>query len=142
LRQICLERERLGAATGLRAVILAGGKGTRLALFTINFPKPLVPIGDVPVLEILLWRLVQHGITDVTLCLGHLAELIKAYLDHRKELREKIRFQFVEEDEPTGTAGSLSLVPGLTGSFLGINARAQGRKDARLIFLSRFKYSA
>lgn len=110
-----------GAASGLRAVVLAGGKGTRLAPFTVNFPKPLVPLGDTPVLEILLWRLIQHGITDVTLCLGHLAELIKAYLDHRKELVEHLTLRFVEEEEPTGTAGALGLVPGLQGTFLGMN---------------------
>lgn len=110
-----------GAAAGLRAIILAGGKGTRLLPFTVNFPKPLVPLGDTPVLEVLIRRLVQYGITDITLTLGHLAELVKAYFDHRRALREQITLRFVEEDEPTGTAGSVALVPGLTDTFLVMN---------------------
>ena len=93
-------------AAGLRAVILAGGKGVRLHPFTVNFPKPLVPLGDKPVLEVLMERLLAFGINDVTLTLGHLAELLKAY---------------VEEDEPTGTAGSLAHVRGLDRTFLVMN---------------------
>lgn len=110
-----------GAATGLRAVILAGGKGTRLAPFTVNFPKPLLPLGDVPVLEVLMRRLIQHGITNITLTLGHLAELIKAYLQHRQELTRGITIRYVQEAQPTGTAGSLAFVEGLDSTFLGMN---------------------
>jgi NDP-mannose synthase len=110
-----------GAATGMRAVILAGGKGTRLAPFSVNFPKPLVPLGDMPILEILLQRLIRHGITDITLTLGHLAELIKAYLDNRKELVKRINLTYVHEAEPSGTAGSLAHVKGLDQTFLGMN---------------------
>jgi NDP-sugar pyrophosphorylase family protein len=110
-----------GEAAGLRAVILAGGKGTRLRPFTVSFPKPLVPLGDRPVLEILINRLVNFGIRDITLTLGHLAELVKAYFDHRRGLKEQISLSFVEEEKPTGTAGSLSLVPGLDRTFLVMN---------------------
>jgi NDP-sugar pyrophosphorylase family protein len=110
-----------GAAAGMRAVILAGGKGTRLAPFTASFPKPLVPLGDTPVLEVLIRRLLQYGVTDITLTLGHLAELIKAYFHHRRCLAEQITLRYVDEEEPTGTAGSLALVPGLTETFLGMN---------------------
>ena len=110
-----------GAANGLRAVILAGGKGTRLAPFTVNFPKPLVPLGDTPILEILIRRLMRFGITDVTLTLGHLAELVQAYFHHRKHLAEKLNLRYVHEEEPTGTAGSLTLVPELTSTFLAMN---------------------
>jgi NDP-sugar pyrophosphorylase family protein len=108
-------------ACGLRAVILAGGRGTRLKPFTVNFPKPLVPLGDRPVLEVLLNRLINSGVTDITLTLGHLAELVKAYFDHRKPLLERMRLRYVQETEPTGTAGSLSLVPGLDDTFLVMN---------------------
>src|SRR5512139_172348 len=90
-----------GAAAGMRAVILAGGKGTRLAPYTASFPKPLVPLGDVPVLEVLIRRLLQHGITDITLTLGHLAELIKAYLQHRRCLADQCELRYVVESEPT-----------------------------------------
>lgn len=113
--------KRNGAAAGLRAVVLAGGKGTRLRPFTVNFPKPLVPLGDVPVLEVLIRRLIRYGITDITLTLGHLAELVKAYFDHRKNLVEQITLRYVEEEEPTGTAGSLALVPSLDNTFLAMN---------------------
>jgi NDP-sugar pyrophosphorylase family protein len=116
-----LQPEPPGAAAGLRAVILAGGKGTRLMPFTVTFPKPLVPLGDSPVLEVLLRRLVRFGVTDVTLTLGHLAELIKAYLDHHHTLARQLRLSYVEEEQPTGTAGSLALVPGLDRTFLVLN---------------------
>jgi NDP-sugar pyrophosphorylase family protein len=115
-------RERMqGEAAGLRAVILAGGKGTRLRPFTVSFPKPLVPLGDRPVIEVLIRRLMEYGISDVTLTLGHLAELVKAYFDHRKSLTEQLTLRFVDEEQPTGTAGSLSLVPGLDTTFLTMN---------------------
>jgi NDP-mannose synthase len=110
-----------GVAAGLRTVILAGGKGVRLQPFTINFPKPLVPLGDIPIVEVLIRRLIAFGLTDVTLTLGHLAALIKAYFDHRQELSRQLTLHFVEEDEPTGTAGSLALVPDLTETFLVMN---------------------
>ena len=105
----------------IRAVILAGGKGTRLAPFTVNFPKPLVPLGDMPVIEVLIRRLIRHGITDITLALGHLSELIKAYFQHRKQLTKLIDLRFVDEEEPTGTAGSLASVGGLTDTFFVMN---------------------
>jgi NDP-sugar pyrophosphorylase family protein len=89
--------------------------------FTVNFPKPLVPLGDMPVLEVLIQRLLRFGITDITLTLGHLAELVKAYFDHRKRLAEQVVLRYVEEDEPTGTAGSLGLVPELNQTFLVMN---------------------
>jgi NDP-mannose synthase len=79
-----------GAVAGLRAVILAGGKGTRLLPFTVNFPKPLVPLGDTLIVEVLINRLLAYHITDITLTLGHLAELVKAYFDRRKCLQDKI----------------------------------------------------
>ncbi len=116
-----LNNQVKGPAAGLRAVVLAGGKGTRLMPFTVSFPKPLVPLGDTPVIEILILRLIQYGITDITLTLGHLAELIKAYFDHRKRLIERITLRYVEEEEPTGTAGSLASVSGLDDTFLVIN---------------------
>jgi NDP-sugar pyrophosphorylase family protein len=110
-----------GAAKGLRAVILAGGKGVRLRPFTVVFPKPLVPVGDMPIVEVLMRRLVQFGINDITLTLGHLSELIKAYFSHREELTGKINLTYVVEENPTGTAGSLASVEGLDDTFLVMN---------------------
>jgi len=63
----------------------------------------------------------RFGITDITLTLGHLAELIKAYFHHRKRLVDQITLRYVDEEQPTGTAGSLSLVPGLEKTFLVMN---------------------
>jgi NDP-mannose synthase len=110
-----------GAAKGLRAVVLAGGKGVRLRPFTVSFPKPLMPLGDVPIIEVLIKQLVSFGITDITLTLGHLAELIKAYFQHRQELTRQLKLRYVDEEEPTGTAGSLAFVQGLEDTFLVMN---------------------
>jgi NDP-mannose synthase len=115
----------------IRAVVLAGGKGTRLQPFTASFPKPLVPLDDTPIIEVLLLRLIRCGITDITITLGHLAELVKAYFDHRRSLVEQMNLQFVEEEEPTGTAGSLSLVPGLDSTFLVMNGDLLTNLDFR-----------
>ncbi len=108
-------------ATGLKAIILAGGKGTRLRPFTASFPKPLVPLGDTPVVEVLIKRLIEFGVTDVTMTLGHLAELMRAYFIQRQELTSKLNLDFVIEHTPTGTAGSVSLVEKLTDTFLVMN---------------------
>jgi len=105
----------------MRAVILAGGRGTRLRPFTASFPKPLVPLGDRPVIELLIRNLVSAGICDITLTLGHLAELVQAYFHNRRRLPPELNLNYVIEDEPTGTAGSLALVPGLDDTFLVMN---------------------
>ena len=110
-----------GSAAGLRAVILAGGRGTRLLPYTINFPKPLVPVGDVPIIELLMRRLALFGINDVTLTLGHMAELVKAYFEHRDALRRTTTLRYVVEEEPFGTAGSVRLVSGLDTTFFLMN---------------------
>jgi NDP-mannose synthase len=101
--------------------MLAGGKGVRLHPFTVNFPKPLMPLGDVPVIEVLMKRLIRYGITDVTLTLGHLAELVKAYFHHRQDLTRQLSLQYIDEGKPTGTAGSLANVPGLNKTFIVMN---------------------
>ena len=101
--------------------MLAGGKGVRLHPFTVVFPKPLVPLGDRPIIEVLIERLISFGITDITLTLGHLAELIKAYFQHRPQLTAQASLRYVDEEEPTGTAGSLASVEGLDQTFLVMN---------------------
>ena len=105
----------------MRAVILAGGRGTRLQPFTASFPKPLVPLGDTPVVEVLIRSLMRSGITDITLSLGYLAELIQAYFSHRQRLLNSLTLRYVVEEEPSGTAGSLALVDGLDETFLVLN---------------------
>jgi len=101
------------------AIILAGGKGTRLAPYTTIFPKPLMPIGDVPILDIVLRQLKSHGFTKVTMAVGYLAELLETYFgDGRKY---GIDIQYSREGKPLGTAGPLSLINGLDSPFLVMN---------------------
>jgi NDP-sugar pyrophosphorylase family protein len=105
----------------LRAVLLVGGKGTRLRPYTATFPKPLVPLGDRPILEILVGRLLRSGIRDIVLAIGHLGELVQAYFTHRPDLLEQMKLSYVHEDEPLGTAGALSLLSDVDETFLVMN---------------------
>lgn len=105
----------------MKAIILAGGSGTRLAPYTTVLPKPLMPIEEYPILEILIRQLVEQGIGDITLNVGYLAELIKAYFMQRPALMETLRLSYVFETKPLGTAGSLALVSGLDETFLVMN---------------------
>lgn len=104
----------------MKAVILAGGKGMRLRPYTTSFPKPLVPVGNKPILEIVLDQLRSNGITDFTLAVGHLAELIMAYFSNRKEFDIPIKYS--KEKKPLGTVGSLTLLKDeLNETFLVMN---------------------
>lgn len=103
----------------MKAVVLAGGKGTRLAPYTKVLPKPLMPIGDMPILEILLRQIKCAGISDVTLTVGHLAELLRAFFQDGSRWGMHLKYSY--EDQPLGTAGPLSLVEGLDEPFLVCN---------------------
>jgi len=103
----------------MRAVILAGGKGTRLAPYTTVLPKPLMPVGDMPILELLVRSLARAGITQVTLAVGHLASLIQAYFGDGSAFGVSITYS--AETEPLGTAGPLRLVEDLDEPFLVMN---------------------
>lgn len=92
----------------MRAVILAGGKGSRLLPFTITVPKPLVPIGDLPILEILIRQLKHQGFDRITISVGHLASLIRAFCGNGEPW--KIPIDYVYEDQPLGTIGCLGLI--------------------------------
>ena len=105
----------------MKAVILAGGRGTRLAPYTTVLPKPLVPVGNIPILEVIIRQLIASGFDSATLTLGHLGELIRAYFAAQKTLSRQINLQFVDEEQPTGTAGSLRLIPDLPDTFLVMN---------------------
>jgi NDP-sugar pyrophosphorylase family protein len=105
----------------MKAVILAGGRGTRLAPYTAGLPKPLVPVGNIPILEVIVRQLIASGFVSVTLTLGHLGELIRAFFASHKTLSGQINLEFVDEEHPTGTAGSLRLVPDLPETFLVMN---------------------
>src|SRR5512136_1705598 len=105
----------------MKAVILAGGKGTRLAPYTTIFPKPLVPIGERPILEIIIRQLVRHGIGDIVLSVGHLGELIEAYFQNGHRNIPGLTLEYFREKQPLGTAGSLAMIPGLDETFLAMN---------------------
>ena len=102
-----------------RAVILAGGKGTRLRPLTAVFPKPLVPLGDKPILEILLTRLQRFGFLDVTLCTGYLAEMIRILCGDGSKFGMNIEYS--GEEEPLGTVGPLGFIQNLTDPFIVMN---------------------
>jgi NDP-sugar pyrophosphorylase family protein len=103
----------------MRAVILAGGRGTRLKPYTAVFPKPLVPIDDMPILEVVLRQLKFYGFSEVTMAVGHLAELLMAYFSDGSKLGLKIEYS--REDKPLGTTGPLAFIPGLVETFLVMN---------------------
>ena len=103
----------------MKAIILAGGKGTRLKPYTAVFPKPLVPIDDVPILEVVIRQLRFHKITDITMAVGHLAELLMAYFGDGSKFG--VQIDYSREDKPLGTSGPLALIPDLTDTFLVMN---------------------
>jgi NDP-sugar pyrophosphorylase family protein len=100
----------------MKAIILAGGKGTRLAPYTKILPKPLLPIGDMPILEVLLRQMKRAGVDEAILTVGHLAQLLQLFFQNGERLGMNIRYSY--EDHPLGTAGPLSLVGPLEGTFL------------------------
>lgn len=104
--------------SSLRAVILAGGRGRRLEPYTSVLPKPLMPVGDRAILEIIVDQLVDCGISDITMCVGYLSHLIEALLNGRPR---NARLRYVYEESPLGTAGPLRLVDGLDSTFLVMN---------------------
>jgi NDP-sugar pyrophosphorylase family protein len=101
------------------AVILAGGKGTRLKPFTMTIPKPLLPLGDAPILEVVLRQLSHAGFKRVVITLGYKARIFEAAIE--KGLYQNMQIEYCWEKEPLGTAASLRLVPGLDDDFLVMN---------------------
>ena len=105
----------------MNAVVLAGGKGTRLVPYTTVFPKPLVPIGHRPIIDIVVQQLGYFGFNNIFLTVGYHAELIQAYFQSCNSRFSDIRIRYVKEQNPTGTAGSLGMIQGLDDTFLVMN---------------------
>ncbi|MBI5227927.1 NTP transferase domain-containing protein [Candidatus Micrarchaeota archaeon] len=103
----------------MQAIILAGGKGTRLRPYTASFPKPLVPVGQKPIMEIVIRQLRNAGFGKIVISTGHLAELIEAYFGNGKKLGVEV--SYVREEKPLNTAGALSIIDGLEEDFLVMN---------------------
>ena len=113
----------------MKAIVLAGGKGARLAPYTKVLPKSLMPIGDMPILEILLWQMKRAGVDEVILAVGHMAHLLQAFFQDGERFGLKIIYSF--ERQPLGTAGPLSLVGGLDDTFLVTNGDVLTTLDLR-----------
>jgi NDP-sugar pyrophosphorylase family protein len=103
----------------MQAIILAGGKGRRLMPYTTVLPKPLMPIGDYPIIEVILRQLKRSGFRKVTICTGYLHELIHAYVDCNRSL--ELEITYTHEDTPLGTIGPLHLIKNLEDTFLVMN---------------------
>ncbi len=103
----------------MQAVILAGGKGKRLSPFTKVFPKPLVPVGEKPILDTIIRQLRHFGFQRVTLAVGYMAEMIQTYIRNGEQYGIDIDYSF--EDKPLGTAGPLSQMMKLDKNFLVMN---------------------
>jgi NDP-sugar pyrophosphorylase family protein len=91
----------------MKAVVLAGGQGNRLRPYTFSVPKPLLPLGDRPLLNYIIQQLARCQVTDIVLALGYQAELIRAYCGDGS--RFGVRIAYVTESRPLGTAGPLAL---------------------------------
>lgn len=102
-----------------RAIILAGGKGTRLRPYTVVLPKPLMPIGEYPILEVIIRQLAHFGFTHITMAVNHQADIIKAFFGNGEKWNIKIDYSL--EDRPLSTMGPLKLIKDLPDNFLIMN---------------------
>ncbi|MCE5331942.1 MAG: NTP transferase domain-containing protein [Bacteroidales bacterium] len=102
-----------------RAVILAGGKGTRLKPYTISLPKPLVPVGDMPIIEIIIRQLTKNGFDHITITVNHMADIIRAFCGDGSKWGTFIDYSL--EDKPLSTMGPLKLITDLPEDFLVMN---------------------
>jgi len=118
-RSVLKESSRKILCANTPVVILAGGKGTRLRPYTTVLPKPLMPVGQYPILEILLRQLADQGFRNVTLAVGHLAGIIQAYFKDGSDLGLDITYSY--EATPLGTAGPLAKLPQTEHSTLVLN---------------------
>ena len=105
----------------MRAAVLAGGLGTRLRPYTAILPKPLVPVGDRPILELILIWLARSGVERVDVCIGHLGELIQTYFSQAETIPSGLEVHWQWESEVLGTAGALRSIPEITDTLLVVN---------------------
>jgi len=115
-----------------KAIILAGGKGSRLGPYTTVLPKPLLPIGDRAILDVVVHQLRSHGFTDLTFAVGYLAHLIQAVF--ADGAAHGVSIDYHMEREPLGTAGALATIEGLDDTFLAMNGDVLTTLDYRYLF--------
>jgi dTDP-glucose pyrophosphorylase len=112
-------KERNAQNLEVPVVIMAGGKGTRMQPFTMVLPKPLIPIHEKPIIELIVEKFTNIGCSDFHLTVNYMSKILKAYFE---ELQPKYNVYFVDEDDPLGTAGGLQLLQGqLTVPFFVTN---------------------
>ena len=116
----------------MQSIILAGGRGSRLDPYTLILPKPLFPIGDKPIAEILVHQLQLAGFNEIIMCLGYLADFIKLYFQDGSYFGLTIRYSV--ETEPLGTAGPLRMVNDLEENFLVVNGDELTTLDFRALY--------
>jgi len=124
----------------MRAVLLAGGEGQRLRPYTAVLPKPLMPIGDRPIMDVIVRQLHRAGVARITVATGYLAELIEVFFGDGS--RYGIPIDYFREDEPLGTVGSLSLIQGLDDHFLVMNGDVLTDLDYRQLFEDHLRSDA
>lgn len=101
--KVSKERKKLE----IQVVIMAGGEGNRLDPFTKILPKPLIPIGDKPIIELIIDRFCEYGIKEFYISVNHKSNMIKSYF---QDINDKYIIHYIEETKPLGTAGSLKLL--------------------------------
>ncbi len=124
----------------MKAVILAGGKGTRLKPYTSVIPKPLVPVGERAILEILITRLRKLGIDELYICVNHFAEIIMAFFGDGKKFGLKINYSL--EDKPLSTVAPIKLIANLPANFLVMNGDLLTDLDFGALYDYHLKNSA
>lgn len=124
----------------MQTILLAGGRGTRLDPFSRILPKPLFPIGDKPIAEILIQQLKNAGVQEIIMCLGYLADFIKLYFQDGSYFGLKIRYSI--ETSPLGTAGPLRLAEDLEDNFLVVNGDELTTLDFKALYEHHLEMNA
>jgi NDP-sugar pyrophosphorylase family protein len=125
----------------LKALVLAGGKGTRLRPYTTVLPKPLMPVGDYPILEIILRQLKAAGVTDVILAVSYMSQIFQAFFQQGQRLGLRISYSF--EDRELGTAGPIALaIDKLGKDFIVMNGDLLTTLDYRKLFTEHLRTGA
>jgi len=122
----------------MQAIILAGGKGTRLKPYTVTIPKPLMPVSDLPILEIVIRQLKHYAIKELIISTGHLAELIEAYF--KKGSKWGVKIRYVREEKALGTAGAIRNINGLEDNFIVMNGDILTDLDYRYLYNFHIKH--
>ena len=124
-----------------QAVIMAGGKGTRLHPYSVLFPKPLMPLGDMPIMELLLRRMKAAGIEEVIIAVNHLRHLIEVYFGDGSSFG--MRLYYSDEDKPLGTAGAIgNMLPILDETFFVTNGDLLTTMDLKRMALNHIAEQA